>query len=177
MSFVFFFRFLNLFPSIDVYTLIELKISMGSLEVAIQQAEFKDVYTKGVVNLLFTHSYMVGFQSALFKPHDLSPEQYNVLRILRGQQGKPATVAAIQDRMLNKMSNASRLIDKLLAKELVKRDTCPANRRQVDVAITDKGEKLLELLEEQVTEVNRTAMHLTEEEVVQLNALLDKLRG
>lgn len=150
---------------------------MGTLEVAIQQAEFKDVYTKGVINLLYTHSYMVGVQNTLFKPHELSPEQYNVLRILRGQQGKPATVMAIQERMLNKMSNASRLIDKLQAKDLVKRDACPANRRQVDVVITHKGMQLLELLEKQVTEVNRTAMHLTEEEVVQLNTLLDKLRG
>jgi DNA-binding MarR family transcriptional regulator len=150
---------------------------MGSIELAIQQAEFKDVYTKGVVNLLYTHSYMVGYQSSLFKPYELSPEQYNVLRILRGQQGQPATVAAIQERMLNKMSNASRLIDKLQAKDLVKRDACPANRRQVDVAITEKGVQLLELLEKQVTKLNRTAMHLTEEEVVQLNVLLDKLRG
>lgn len=150
---------------------------MGSLEVAIKQAEFKDVYTKGVVNLLFTHSYLVGLQSALFKPYDLSSEQYNVLRILRGQQGKPATVAAIQERMLNKMSNASRLIDKLQAKELVKREACPANRRQVDVGITDKGMQLLNLLEGQVSEVNKNSIYLSEEEVMQLNTLLDKLRG
>lgn len=150
---------------------------MGSLEVAIQQAEFKDVYTKGVVNLLYTHSYLVAFQSAVLKPYDLSPEQYNVLRILRGQQGKPVTVAAIQERMLNKMSNASRLIDKLQAKNLVKRVACPANRRKVDVGITDEGLQLLHLLEHHVTEVNKNAVHLSEEEVLQLNTLLDKLRG
>ena len=120
---------------------------MGKIEEAIKQSEFKDSYNKAVVNLLYTHSYLVSFQTAVLKPMDLSPEQYNVLRILRGQQGKPATIAAIQDRMLNTMSNASRLVDKLQAKELVKRDECPENRRKVDVLITEKGLRLLEFLE------------------------------
>jgi hypothetical protein len=95
---------------------------MGKIEEAIKQSEFKDNYNKVVVNLLYTHSYLLSFQTAVLKPMNLSPEQYNVLRILRGQQGKPATIAAIQERMLNNMSNASRLVDKLKAKELVKRD-------------------------------------------------------
>jgi DNA-binding MarR family transcriptional regulator len=108
---------------------------------------------------------------------DLSPEQYNVLRILRGQQGKPATIAAIQDRMLNTMSNASRLVDKLKAKELVEREECPENRRKVDVLITEKGLRLLELLEPQVAALNKKVIHLDEAELIQLNGLLDKLRG
>ena len=150
---------------------------MGKIEEAIKQAEFKDSYNKAVVNLLYTHSYLVSFQSAVLKPQDLSPEQYNVLRILRGQQGKPATIAAIQDRMLNTMSNASRLVDKLKAKELVKRDECPENRRKVDVLITEKGLRLLEFLEPQIAALNKNVIHLGEQEVVLLNELLDKLRG
>ena len=112
---------------------------MGKIEDAIQQKEFKDPYNKAVVNLLFTHSYLVTSQNTLFKPHDLSPEQYNVLRILRGQNGVPTTVSSIQERMLNKMSNASRLVEKLKMKDLVRREECPTDRRQVDVLITEKG--------------------------------------
>jgi DNA-binding MarR family transcriptional regulator len=150
---------------------------MGKIEEAIKQSEFKDSYNKVVVNLLYTHSYLVSFQTAVLKPMDLSPEQYNVLRILRGQQGKPATIAAIQDRMLNTMSNASRLVDKLKAKELVKREECPENRRKVDVVITEKGLSLLDLLEPQITTMNKKAIHLEDQEVALLNELLDKLRG
>lgn len=150
---------------------------MGRIEDAIQQKEFKDPYNKLVVNLLYTHSYMVNLQNSLFKPHDLSPEQYNVLRILRGQNGAPTTVSSIQDRMLNKMSNASRLVDKLKLKELVKRDECPSDRRQVDVVITQKGLELLAQLELLVEENNKNALHLSLAEVNQLNDLLDKLRG
>ena len=150
---------------------------MGKIEEAIKQSEFKDSYNKVVVNLLYTHSYLVSFQTAVLKPMDLSPEQYNVLRILRGQQGKPATIAAIQERMLNTMSNASRLVDKLKAKELVKREECPENRRKVDVVITEKGLSLLDLLEPQITTMNKKAIHLEDQEVALLNELLDKLRG
>ncbi len=150
---------------------------MGKIEEAIKQSQFKDGCNKAVVNLLYTHSYLVGFQTAVLKPQDLSPEQYNVLRILRGQQGKPATIAAIQERMLNTMSNASRLVDKLKAKELVKRDECPENRRKVDVLITEKGLRLLELLEPQIATINKNAIHLEESELDLLNELLDKLRG
>lgn len=150
---------------------------MGKIEDAIQQKEFKDQFNKAVVNLIFTHSYLVTAQNTLFKPHDLSPEQYNVLRILRGQNGVPATVSSIQDRMLNKMSNASRLVEKLKLKDLVKREECPSDRRQVDVVITEKGLELLRQLEVQVEESNRNFVKLTTEEAAQLNDLLDKLRG
>lgn len=150
---------------------------MGKIEKAIKQSEFKDSYNKVVVNLLYTHSYLVNFQTAVLKPMDLSPEQYNVLRILRGHQGKPATIAAIQERMLNTMSNASRLVDKLKIKGLVKREECLKNRRKVDVLITDKGLQLLESLEPQIATANKKAVQLEENEVAHLNNLLDKLRG
>lgn len=150
---------------------------MGKIEEAIKQSEFKDSYNKVVVNLLYTHSYLVNFQTAVLKPMDLSPEQYNVLRILRGHQGKPATIAAIQERMLNTMSNASRLVDKLKIKGLVKREECLENRRKVDVLITDKGLQLLESLEPQIATANKKAVQLEDTEVAHLNNLLDKLRG
>jgi DNA-binding MarR family transcriptional regulator len=150
---------------------------MGKIEDAIQQKVFKDPYNKLVVNLLYTNSYLVTSQHALFKPHGISPEQYNVLRILRGQNGVPATVSSIQDRMLNKMSNASRLIEKLKLKGLVRREECPNDRRQVDVLITDEGLSLLNLVQTDVEMANQKFVNLELEEVTQLNDLLDKMRG
>lgn len=150
---------------------------MGKIEEAIQQKEFKDQFNKAVVNLIYTHSYLVSSQSELFKSYNLSPEQFNVLRILRGQNGAAISVSSIQDRMLNKMSNASRLVEKLKIKELVKRSECPADRRQVDVLITDAGLELLKKLEEEVIAANIRFINLSESEAIQLNELLDKLRG
>lgn len=147
------------------------------IEEAIKQKEFKDPYNKVVVNLLFTQGHIVSKQSSLFKPFGLSPEQYNVLRILRGQNGNPITVSSIQDRMLNKMSNASRLVEKLKLKNLVIREECPTDRRQVDILITDKGLEVLERLEAAIYNLNRELVQLSEAEVDQLNFLLDKLRG
>jgi DNA-binding MarR family transcriptional regulator len=147
------------------------------IEDAIQQKEFKDPYNKLVVNFLYTHSYIVTVQNALFKPYDLSPEQYNVLRILRGQNGVPATVSSIQDRMLNKMSNASRLVEKLKQKGLVKREECPKDRRQVDVVITLNGLEILKELELKVDESNRSFVHLSTDDVQLMNELLEKMRG
>lgn len=147
------------------------------IEEEIRQKPFKDVYNKAVVNLLYTHSYLVTRQSKIFKPFDLSPEQYNVLRILRGQHPTPITVSSIQDRMLNKMSNASRLVEKLKLKDMVNRTECAEDRRQVDITITEKGLAVLKELEEEVKKFNKDTLHLTEAEVETLNELLDKLRG
>ncbi|WP_057938257.1 MarR family winged helix-turn-helix transcriptional regulator [Algoriphagus resistens] len=150
---------------------------MGSLEEAIKQKEFKDPYNKLVVNLLYTHSYLVSAQNGILKPYDLSPEQYNVLRILRGQNGTPITVSSIQDRMLNKMSNASRLVDKLKAKHLLERRECPSDRRQVDIIITEKGLQILDDLQKSMEGFNNKVVNLTVDEAIVLNNLLDKLRG
>jgi len=150
---------------------------MGTIEEAIKQKSFKDPYNKLVVNLLYTNSYMVNSQQVLFKPHGISPEQYNVLRILRGQNGRPTTVSSIQDRMLNKMSNASRLVEKLKLKGLLRREECPNDRRQVDILITESGLTLLNEVQLQVEMANKQFVNLDLAEVTQLNDLLDKMRG
>lgn len=150
---------------------------MASIEEAIQQKTFKDPYSKAVINILYTNSYIVTRQSKLFKPYDISPEQYNVLRILRGRHPDPTTVSSIQERMLNKMSNASRLVEKLKLKALVDRKECASDRRQVDVTITEKGLHLLCLLEEEIDQFNKQILSLEPGEVETLNHLLDKLRN
>ncbi|AGA77849.1 MarR family winged helix-turn-helix transcriptional regulator [Echinicola vietnamensis] len=147
------------------------------LEEEIKQKTFKSGYNKAVVNILYTQSYIVTRQGKLFKPFGLSPEQYNVLRILRGHHPEPITVSSIQDRMLNKMSNASRLVEKLKQKGLADRKECPTDRRQVDITITAAGNKLLQQLDEEIKSFNHDVINLDEEEVNMLNSLLDKLRG
>lgn len=116
-----------------------------------------------------------GLLSAL-KPFDLSIEQFNVLRILRGQKGQPINLQDIQDRMVSKMSNTTRLVDKLIKKDLVKRKVCEANRRKVDISITNDGLEILKKLDPLVDKAEKTVtQNLSEEELIQLNILLSKL--
>lgn len=166
----------NNFTTLYVYTLNTYTIEMR-IEEAIQQKEFKDPYNKAIVNILYTNSFLVSKQSVLFKPFDLSPEQYNVLRILKGQKGTPITVSSIQERMLNRMSNASRLVEKLKQKGLIIRTECPVDRRQVDVVITEKGLEVLAKIESEMSGLSKSIVNLNEQELETLNALLDKLRG
>jgi DNA-binding MarR family transcriptional regulator len=114
----------------------------------------------------------------ILKPYDLSSEQYNVLRILRGQKGKAANMSCIQDRMIARTSNTTRLVDKLLVKELVIRKICPENRRKMEITITEKGLKLLEELDPKVIEhENSFAEKLSVQELQHLNELLEKYRS
>jgi DNA-binding MarR family transcriptional regulator len=111
------------------------------------------------------------------KPYDLSGEQYNVLRILRGQKGNPANMCVIQERMLAKTSNTTRLVDKLLLKELVTRNVCPDNRRKIEVLITQKGLDVLKELDPKVDAHERAfAENISPEELELLNKLLEKYR-
>ena len=132
---------------------------------------------KIILNVMYTHNVIGDKFSEILKPHDLSSEQYNVLRILRGQKGSPANMCVIQERMIAKNSNTTRLIDKLLLKDLVTREVCPDNRRKIEVQITQKGLDLLNYLDPMVVEhENYFSSNLDPEEVVQLNNLLEKYR-
>lgn len=132
---------------------------------------------KLVLNVLCTQNVLGENFNELLKPYDLSAEQYNVLRILRGQKGKPANMCIIQERMIAKTSNTTRLVDKLLLKGLVTREVCPDNRRKMEVAITQKGLDLLKQLDTKVDEHEMVfANNLTHTEQEQLNYLLEKYR-
>ncbi len=131
-----------------------------------------------ILNVMYTQSIISEKFNELLKPYDLSGEQYNVLRILRGQKGNPANMCVIQERMIAKNSNTTRLIDKLLLKELVTREVCPANRRKIEVLITKKGLELLEELDPKVLDHEKKfAANLTKEELNNLNHLLEKYRN
>lgn len=147
------------------------------IEKEIKQDVFKSERQKAVVNILFTSSWITNIQKRFFKQYNVTMQQYNVLRILRGQHGKPITVASIQERMMDKMSNASRLIDKLLDKGMVERKICPNDRRQVDVTITEKGMQLLEATDPEMKKFEETFIKLDEADAQKLNELLDALRG
>jgi len=141
-----------------------------------QNKDFKDNCHEAMVNLHFTSGWLTQMNSKIVEPHNLSMQQYNVLRILRGQHPKSVTVKFIIERMLDKSSNASRLVDKLLAKGLVERTQSPEDRRRVDIMISKKGLELLKKLAVDFDNVNKS-LNLTEKEARSLSDLLDKMRA
>jgi DNA-binding MarR family transcriptional regulator len=112
------------------------------------------------------------------KPFDISIQQFNVLRILRGQKGKPANLSTLNERMVTKMSNTTRLVDKLILKEYVKRHTCPSNRRKVEILITAKGNEQLSKMDAIVSESETNLLkQFSTLELEQLNILLNKFQS
>lgn len=148
------------------------------IEDAIKSTVIMENSKKAVLNIIYTQNVINEHFNEILKPFDLSGEQFNVLRILRGQKGCPANMCVIQERMLAKTSNTTRLVDKLLLKELVTREVCPENRRKIEVLITAKGLALLAELDPKVIEhENKFAQNLSSEELEQLNILLEKFRN
>ena len=133
---------------------------------------------KIILNVLYTQNVITENFNELLKPHEISGEQYNVLRILRGQKGNPANMCVIQERMLAKTSNTTRLVDKLLLKDFVTRKVCPENRRKIEVLITQKGLDVLAALDPKVIAHEQyISKNLNAEEIDQLNQLLEKYRN
>ncbi len=147
------------------------------LEEEISQKKFRNEYHKAAVNLIFTFSWLRSYQEKIFKPKGITMQQFNILRILRGQHPNPANIKLIRERMLDRMSDCSRIVEKLRRKGLIERTVCPKDRRHVDVVITDKGLDLLSKLDPVSEEVDKYLSKLNEGEVTKLNELLDKLRG
>ncbi|MFZ4769579.1 MAG: MarR family winged helix-turn-helix transcriptional regulator [Ferruginibacter sp.] len=111
-----------------------------------------------------------------FEKEDITSQQFNILRILRGA-GKPISTLQIRQRMLDKMSDTSRIVDRLLAKELVVKNTCPDDKRLVDVSITEKGKKILEKIDAYHQDMDAIFDNLSESEARNFNKLLDKVRA
>ena len=148
------------------------------LEEEIKQPLFRSESQKAYLNVVFTANWLTGRQAAEFRPYGLTLPQFNILRILRGQYPRPATVALLIERMLDKTSNASRIVDKLEEKQLVTRTVCPSNRRAVDIRITEAGLRLLRQMDDEgAADASRNSLgRLTDAELRQLNQLLDKIR-
>ncbi len=143
----------------------------------IKQEKFKSEYSKAVVNIIYTNSWLNQQHVKVFKEYGLTTPQFNILRILRGQYPKPATVNLLIDRMLDKSSNASRIVDRLEEKGLVERKQCSKDRRAVDVLISQDGLNLLDQLDMRMQQWEKEETKLTESESATLNSLLDKIRS
>ncbi len=131
-----------------------------------------------VLNVSFTSIIFKDGILSVLKPYEISLEQFNVLRILRGKNGEPSNLKDIQDRMISKMSNTTRLVDKLILKNYVERFICEKNRRKVDIYITKEGLKLLDVLDPIIDKKEKElTSNLNTEELETLNLLLTKMRG
>ena len=143
----------------------------------IKQAEFPDAHTEAVLNLHFTSHWLYRVFQESLKEFDISNEQYNILRILRGNSGGTYNLCEVQERMLNRTANATRLVEKLRKRGLVSRQPNEGDRRRVDIAITQEGLSLLAEMDQPTEEMNRrTAEALTSEEARTLTQLLERLR-
>lgn len=146
-----------------------------SLEQDIQQQRFRNEYQKAAINIIFSSNWLNEKVKALLEPEDITQQQYNILRILKGSD-QPLSTLQIRSRMLDRMSDTSRIVQRLLKKGLVEKRTCPSDKRLVDVIISSKGIDLLEKLEQKNAALDRILQALTESEAQTLSHLLDKMR-
>lgn len=147
-----------------------------TIEEHIKQARFGNEHEKAVVNILFTASWLHAENLRRLKPFGVTPEQFNVLRILRGSYPRAMMLSDIASRMIDRNSNATRLVEKLRRKGLVKRQVCQRDRRQVDIFITARGLALLKKTDADAAEWFNAFRSVTKNEAAELNRLLDKLR-
>jgi len=146
------------------------------IEQDISQAKFRSIYQKATINFIYTFNWMNEKIKNMLDQYDITPQQFNILRILRGA-GKPISTLQIRQRMLDKMSDTSRIVDRLIKKELVKKVVCEGDRRLVDVSISDNGLQLLDRIDLLQDEMDAVFKNLTDDEVIMLNTLLDKIRS
>jgi DNA-binding MarR family transcriptional regulator len=148
-----------------------------NLSEEIKQTGFVDERHELAVNILHTASWYKSINSNFFKPFGLTPNQFNVLRILRGQKSKPCTLHTVSERMVDKSSNTGRIIDRLLDKQLVNRCENKIDRRQVDLTISTAGLELLSEIDKHMSEMSSIMDNLNDHEVETLNQLLNKLKN
>jgi len=146
------------------------------IEEEIKQPKFRSNHQKALLNLLYTASWLQGNQQHFFKPFKITAQQFNILRILKGQHPSAISATEIKSRMLDKNSDVSRLLDRLVRKNLITKTTCPNDKRATDVKIAEGGLELLETLEQYQSEIDGV-LSLTDEEALQLSDLLDKCRS
>lgn len=146
------------------------------LEEEIAQHQFAGEQQKAMINLLFTYHWAVSKMKSDFKPYDITMQQFNILRILRGQMPNPSTINLLKERMLDKMCDASRMVDRLLQKGFIERCVNKNDRRAVDIKISTEGLAILAKFDE-ITDPNKLFSKLSDTEAETLNQLLDKVRS
>lgn len=147
-----------------------------TIEEEIKQPKFRNAHQKTVLNLIFTANWITNRQRELLEPYGITGQQYNILRILRGQHPKRISGAEIKSRMLDKNSDVSRLLDRLIGKKLVTKNQCPNDKRASDINITEAGLSLLEKLDDAINGMDARFLNLTKDEAIHLSNLLDKSR-
>lgn len=147
-----------------------------SLEKDIKQAKFRNEHHKGSINLIYTYNWVMERQKTFFDVENITPQQFNILRILRGSYPVPISTLQIRERMLDKMSDTSRIVDRLVLKELADKKTSTIDKRLVDISITERGKEVLERLDQLHDKMDAILSQLSEEDVILLNTLLDKIR-
>ncbi|HRQ49665.1 MAG TPA: MarR family transcriptional regulator [Agriterribacter sp.] len=147
-----------------------------SLEEDIHQTTFRNEHQKGMINMIYTCNWIMERHKKILGREKITPQQFNILRILRGAYPKPISTMQIRERMLDKMSDTSRIVDRLTVKGLANKKTCLSDKRLVDIAITPKGMAVLERLDQRNEEMDALLCALQEPEVQLLNQLLDKIR-
>jgi DNA-binding MarR family transcriptional regulator len=145
------------------------------LEKDISQRTFRNEYQKGIINLIYTYNWMNEKMKSFFEKNDITGQQFNILRILRGA-AVPISTLQIRERMLDKMSDTSRIVDRLVKKGLAKKNICKYDKRLVDVSISPKGKKLLEKIDLYESKMDAVLGNLSVAETKTLNELLDKIR-
>jgi len=163
--------------ALDSRFLVLINIKPMRIDDEIQSSKFENNYHKAVINLSYTYNWVNNETRSLFEKNNITVQQFNILRILRGQYPNPATVNLLKERMIDKMSDASRIVDRLVQKGLVSRCTNTKDRRAVDIRISEQGLKTLAIMDEEFKIKEFLKDNLTEEEAGQLSDLLDKLRG
>lgn len=147
-----------------------------SLEEDIKQPKFRNEHQKAIINLIYTCNWIGERQKSFFDSENITPQQFNILRILRGSFPTPLSTLKIRERMLDKMSDTSRIVDRLVNKGLASKRVCDFDKRLVDISLTEKGAALLERLDKRNDEMDSLTAELQEHELKQLNQLLDKIR-
>lgn len=147
------------------------------IEEEIHQKKFKSEFQKATVNLIYTNNWLTTNQKRFLGEYGITLQQYNVLRILRGQFPESISTSAIRERMLDRSSDASRIVDRIHKQSLVEKKVRPTDKRLVDVRISDKGLKLLEKIDQRAEELEKGLGNLSTEEAKELNRLLDKVRS
>ncbi len=146
------------------------------LEDAIKQKKFRSQHIRAAINLHYASSQLQHFENSILKNYGISLQQFNLMRIVRGQKGKPISISEITDRMIDKMSNASRLAEKLRAKGLLARQICPKDRRKVEIILTDKGQSVIADASQTIdSAINKRLSVLSKDEAEELNRILDKV--
>lgn len=148
---------------------------MSSIETLIHQTKFKDAHQRALIGLLYTNNLITHKHCTFLKNYEISVQQYNVLRILRGQHPRPTTIGLLRERMLDKSSDVSRIVERLRKAEMLERIENKEDRRAVDILITKKGLATLKAIDKTDEMTGREFTCLNEKEIEQLNALFDKL--